>query len=94
MKISDSEQVVDSVIQAIIEMMSTTDVLNLAGFGKFETKYRAPYTMVDNFPKTSEKSGHGIKKDVPGKFKVKFTAYPTLNEAAEKYFKKDSNENE
>ncbi len=94
MKISDSEQVVDSVIQAIIEMMSTTEVLNLAGFGKFETKYRAPYTMVDNFPKTSEKAGHGVKKDVPGRFKVKFTACPPLNESAEKFFEEDSNKDE
>lgn len=86
MTISDSEQVVDSVIQAIMEVMSTTEVLNLTGFGKFETKYRAPYTMVDNFPKTSKKSGQGVKKNVPGRFKVKFTAYPALNEAATKYF--------
>ena len=84
MKISDSEQVVDSVIQAIMETMTTTDVLNLAGFGKFETKYRAPYTMVDNFPKTSSNSGQGIKKDVPGRFKVKFTAHASFNEAATK----------
>lgn len=75
-------------------MMSTTEVLNLAGFGKFETKYRAPYTMVDNFPKTSEKAGHGVKKDVPGRFKVKFTACPPLNESAEKFFEEDSNKDE
>lgn len=97
MRIADSEQIVDSVIAAIMEMMKRTDVLHLPNFGKFETRYRAPYQMVDNFPKSVAKHGEALRKEVPGKFSVKFVASPKFNAAAKEYFsteQEDPEENE
>lgn len=68
-------------LDAIRDMMRETDVLSLQNFGKFESKYRAPYTMRSNLP-----DKQGEIKSIPGAYKVKFIAFPKFNDAAGEYY--------
>lgn len=71
-------------IETIRDMMRQTDVLALQGFGKFESRYRAPYTMKSNLPDKKDEV-----KEIPGAYKVKFIASPKLNDAASEFFATD-----
>lgn len=66
-----------SVLDSISEMLKQHNVLSLQNFGKFETKYRAPYSMRSNLP---DKSGE--IKQIPAAYKLKFVASDKLNRAA------------
>lgn len=80
MTVEDSEQIVQSVLDAIKETMMDCDALMLVGFGKFEHVFKKPYIMVDNRPGQG-----GVEKRVPPKYKMKFTPSPLLNDVSFKY---------
>lgn len=75
-------------VDTITEMMRQTNALVLQGFGRFETKYRAPYTVRCNLPDIEER-----EKPIPGSYRLKFQPATKLNEAACEYFCRDD-ENE
>lgn len=83
MSIKDSTMIVDSVLDSIKEIMTTTESLQLHGFGKFQNKERKAYTVCNNLP-------NGVDTPIPAKPSTKFYAYPELNSASAEYFQKNN----